>query len=167
MAEPETVEVVVEIPRGSRNKIEYDEQRGMFRLDRVLYSSVHYPTDYGFIPETLARDGDHVDCLVLVNEPTFTGCLVTARPIGVLHMRDDKGYDEKILAVPVGDPRFADIDDLGQLPPHWLREIENFFATYKRLEDKETEIAGWGDAAEARAIVEVGYAAFRGRGQAT
>ena len=157
------IDVVIEIPRGSRNKIEWDAARGVFRLDRVLYSSVHYPTDYGFIPETLAADGDTVDCLVLVEEPTFTGCLVTARPVGVLHMRDEKGPDEKILCVPVGDPRFAPVHDLGDLSPHWLREIENFFATYKRLEDKATEVIGWGTADEARQVIAAGHAAFRQR----
>ena len=103
---PERLEIVVEIPRGSRNKYEFDKQRGVVVLDRVLYSSVHYPTDYGFISGTLALDGDALDALVVVDEPTFPGCHVMARPIGVLDMRDEKGPDNKILAVPIGDPRF-------------------------------------------------------------
>jgi inorganic pyrophosphatase len=151
--EPGLVEVVVEIPRGSRNKYEFDTERGVLVLDRVLYSSVHYPTDYGFIPGTLALDGDALDALVVVDEPTFPGCHVVARPIGVLDMRDEKGHDNKILAVPVGDPRFSSIRDLHDIDPHWLREIENFFQTYKALEDKWTDVVGWEDAAAAaRAI---------------
>ncbi len=107
-----TVDAMIEIPRGSRNKYEWDHKRGAFRLDRVLYSSVHYPADYGFIPGTLAEDGDPLDILVLVQEPSFTGCLIEARPIGMLEMADDKGRDLKVLAVPAVDPRFAEIDDL-------------------------------------------------------
>jgi len=144
MAEyPEVVEVVVEIPRGSRNKYEYDHERHVIMLDRVLYSSVHYPTDYGFVPGTCAADGDPLDALVIVEEPTFPGCHVLVRPIGVLLMRDEKGIDEKILAVPVADPRFVGIRRLNDIGPHWLREIENFFNTYKLLEDKPTEVEGW------------------------
>lgn len=137
------VDVFVEIPRGSRNKYEYDVERRVFVLDRVLYASVHYPTDYGYILETLARDGDPLDALVTVYEPTFPGCIVRARPIGLLDMADEKGPDEKILAVPVGDPRFDEIRDLHDISPHWLREIENFFRTYKTLEGKWTEVLGW------------------------
>lgn len=133
----------IEIPRGSRNKYEYDEERGVFMLDRVLYSSVHYPTDYGFIPETLAEDGDHLDVCVLMTEPSFPGCLIEARPLGGLDMRDEKGPDFKLLAVPVTDPRFAHYQSLEQVGKHWLREIETFFATYKLLENKETDILGW------------------------
>ena len=117
----------IEIPRGSRNKYEYDERAGRFVLDRVLYSSVHYPTDYGFITETLAEDGDSLDVLVLVQEPTFPGCLIPARPLGGLDMHDEKGSDFKV---------------------HWLREIETFFATYKQLEPKQTEVLGWHDLEE-------------------
>jgi inorganic pyrophosphatase len=143
------VEVFVEIPRGSRNKYELDKERGILVLDRVLYSSVHYPTDYGFIPGTLALDGDALDALVVVDEPTFPGCHIIARPIGVLDMEDEKGPDQKILAVPVGDPRFSSIRDLHDIDQHWLREIENFFQTYKALEDKWTDVVGWEDAAAA------------------
>jgi inorganic pyrophosphatase len=139
----DSLEVVVEIPRGSRNKYELDEASGDIRLDRVLYSSVHYPTDYGFIPDTRAEDGDHLDVLVIVEEPTFPGCRVSVRVVGCLNMRDEKGRDHKIIAVPEADPRFDEVRDLGDLAGHWLREIENFFSTYKTLEAKETEIAGW------------------------
>ena len=141
----DVIEVLVEIPRGSRNKYEFDKTRGVFVLDRVLYSSVHYPTDYGYIVDTLGEDGDALDALVVVQEPTFPGCHIAARPIGVLEMRDEKGADHKILAVPTGDPRFQTVVNLTTLDPHWLREIENFFQTYKALEDKWTEVVGWAD----------------------
>lgn len=148
-----SVEVVVEIPRGSRNKYEFDKERGVFFLDRVLYSSVHYPTDYGYIPGTLAEDGDPLDVMLVVNEPTFPGCHVIARPLGVLDMRDEKGPDHKILAVPLEDPRFQSFHGLRHLDPHWLLEIENFFRTYKTLEDKETEVVGWEGTAGANRII--------------
>jgi inorganic pyrophosphatase len=157
----EVVEAMIEIPRGSRNKIEYDHVRHVFRLDRVLYSSVHYPTDYGFIPDTLSEDGDPLDVLVLVHEPTFTGCVVPVRPIGVLDMRDEKGPDHKILAVPIGDPRFDEVRDIGHLSAHWLREIENFFQTYKTLEDKFTEVVGWEGVEAAWVVIEAGQAAYQ------
>lgn len=149
-----TVDVFVEIPRGSRNKYEYDEARNVIKLDRVLYSSVHYPTDYGFIPGTLAEDGDHLDCLIVVEEPTFPGCIVGARVIGALRMIDERGEDNKILGVPVGDRRFDDILDIDDLSHHWLREIENFFETYKLLQGVETRILGWDNAETAWSIIE-------------
>jgi len=151
------IDVVIEIPRGSRNKYEFDHVTHTIRLDRVLHSSVHYPTDYGFIPNTLSKDGDPLDVLVLVLDSTFPGCHLPARPIGVLRMIDDKGEDEKILAVPVGDPRFEDIADLTDLETHWLREIENFFATYKLLEEKDTELLGWDGSSAARAVIEEAF----------
>lgn len=149
-----TVVAFIEIPRGSRNKYEFDEATGRFHLDRVLHTSVHYPTDYGFIPDTLAEDGDHLDILVLMQEPTFPGCLVEARPIGGLDMSDEKGPDFKVLAVPVGDPRYRHVTDLQGLGDHWLREIETFFATYKLLEPKQTEVLGWHDVAFACEVIE-------------
>ena len=147
------VEAVIEIPAGSRNKYEYDSRRQIFRLDRVLYSSVHYPTDYGFIINTLAEDGDHLDVLVIVEEPTFPGCHVPVRPVGVLDMIDVNGEDQKILAVPVGDPRFAKMLDIDDLSPHWLAEIENFFGTYKTLEGVETTMRGWDHAQRAKQVI--------------
>jgi inorganic pyrophosphatase len=150
----ESVLAFIEIPRGSRNKYEFDEELGRLKLDRVLYSSVHYPTDYGFVPDTLAEDGDHLDILVLMQEPTFPGCIIEARPIGGLDMSDEKGPDFKVLAVPVGDPRYQHVADLTSLGDHWLREIETFFATYKLLEPKQTEVLGWHDAAFAWQMIE-------------
>jgi inorganic pyrophosphatase len=159
----DTIDVVIEIPRGSRNKYEIDEATGAIKLDRVLYSSVHYPTDYGFIPHTRADDGDHLDVLVITEEPTFPGCHLQARPVGVLKMRDEKGEDFKIVAVPVADPRFDGIDELAELHPHWLREIENFFHVYKTLEpDKAVDVEGWGDRHEAWAAIEAAQLAEDG-----
>jgi inorganic pyrophosphatase len=143
------IEAVVEFPKGSRNKYEFDHTTGSIRLDRVLYSSVHYPTDYGFIPGTTSADDDPLDVLIILEEPTFPGCRVRARSIGVLLVLDEKGPDEKILAVLLADPRFDGINDLAEIHGHWLAEIRNFFATYKMLEGKETHVERWHFAGEA------------------
>lgn len=139
------VEVFIEIPKGSRNKYEFDKERKLIKFDRMLFSAMHYPTDYGFIPNTLAQDGDPLDALVLVWEPTFPGCLIESRPIGLFNMRDEKGPDEKILCVPVNDPLWNHLNELSDVPPHLLRELEHFFSVYKDLEEKKTEISGWDD----------------------
>jgi inorganic pyrophosphatase len=145
VSEVETVDAFIEIPRGSRNKYEFDKKLGMFRLDRVLYSSVHYPSDYGYIPDTLGEDGDPLDILVIVQEPTFPGCLIPARPIGGLDMYDEAGSDFKVVAVPAVDPRYSHIHDMDGVGEHWAREIETFFASYKHLEGKISEVRGWHD----------------------
>lgn len=146
---------VVEIPRGSRNKYEMDHESGIIRLDRVLYSSVHYPADYGFLEDTLAPDGDPLDVIIIVEEPTFPGCRMEVRPVGVLLMRDEQGQDMKILAVPTADPRFDGISDLSDVQAHWLREIENFFDIYKELEiGKKTVVEGWKGADAAKQCLE-------------
>ncbi len=150
---PDVIEVVVEIPARSRNKYEFDEQAGVFRLDRVLSSAVFYNFDYGFITGTRSGDGDHTDALLLIDEPTFPGCRVWARPVGGLEMRDEKGFDFKVLCVAVGDPHQAHVTRLEQVRPHRLVEIENFFQTYKALEDKWTEVIGWEDAAAAEKVI--------------
>lgn len=150
---PRIVNVVVEIPKGSRNKVEFDADLSAFRLDRVLHSPIHYPGDYGFIPSTLSPDGDALDILVLVSDPTFTGCVLTARPIGLLRMTDEKGSDEKVLAVPHRDPRYAEVNDLGDLGSHVVREIEYFFEVYKDLEGKETAVFGWEPVSEAHKVI--------------
>jgi inorganic pyrophosphatase len=142
---PSSVDIVVEIPRGSRNKYEFDEETGVFRLDRVLSSAVFYNFDYGFIEDTRAADGDHTDALLIIDEPTFTGCHVWGRPIGGLEMSDEHGFDFKVLCVALGDPHQAHINRLQQVRPHRLVEIEHFFQTYKLLEKKETEVVGWRD----------------------
>jgi inorganic pyrophosphatase len=155
------IDVVVEIPQGSRNKYEWDAKRKLFRLDRVLYSAVHYPTDYGYVLDTLGSDGDPLDALVVVTEPTFPGCVIRARPIGVLGMRDEKGSDDKLLTVPVGDPRFEGIADIAALPRSLLAEIEYFFATYKTLERKLTEVTGWQDWQAAQQLIAEARERFR------
>jgi len=147
---PDIVQVIVEVPKGSRNKYEYDHESGRIKLNRVLFSAVHYPADYGFVIDTLAEDGDEVDILVMIEEPTFPGCLMDATPIGMLKMRDDKGVDNKVLAVPLQDPRWSPIKDIHELPPNIMNEIENFFLTYKRLEAKVVASDGWEDAKKAK-----------------
>ncbi len=155
------IEVIVEIPSGSRNKYEFDHERHRFVLDRVLYSSVHYPCDYGFVDGSLADDGDPLDVLIVISEPTFPGCVVRARPVGVLDMRDDKGHDYKILAVASDDPRWDETHELSDLSPHRLREIENFFSIYKELEDRPVEVFGWLGADDAWRIIDESLAAGR------
>ncbi|CAN5580136.1 inorganic diphosphatase [soil metagenome] len=150
---PDVIEVVVEIPSGSRNKYEFDEASGVFRLDRVLSSAVFYNFDYGYIEGTRADDGDHTDAMLLIEEPTFTGCRVHARPVGGLEMRDDQGDDFKVLCVALADPLWEHATQLSQVSPHRLRQIEHFFATYKLLEDKEVEVYGWRDLPAALALL--------------
>ena len=150
---PGIVEVVVEIPRGSRNKYEYDLRSGVFRLDRVLNSAVFYNFDYGYVSGTLSEDGDPTDALLLIDEPTFPGCHVWARPIGCLEMSDEKGVDFKILCVAVADPHQRHVERLEDVRPHRLVEIEHFFQTYKLLEDKTVEVIGWANLE--RALVEL------------
>ncbi len=140
-----TVTVMIEIPKGCRNKYEYDRERKIIRFDRLLFSSVHYPSDYGFIPETLAADGDPLDVLVLVWEPTFPGCIIETRPVGMFKMWDEKGLDEKIICVPIRDPLWNHVKSLEDLPPHLLKEIGHFFSIYKDLEQKKTRVEGWED----------------------
>jgi len=159
---PEVIEVVVEIPRGSRNKYEWDEESGVFRLDRVLSSAVFYNFDYGLVEGTRADDGDHTDALLVIDEPTFTGCHVWARPVGGLEMRDENGEDFKILCVAVGDPNQAHIERLDQIRPHRLVEIEHFFETYKLLESKETDVLGWRDRERALEVLVADRAAHNG-----
>ena len=148
---PERIFVFVEIPEGSQNKYEFDEKLKVFKLDRTLHSPLHYPADYGHIPGTLCEDGDSLDVLVLVTEPTFPGCLIEARPIGAIEMEDEKGLDDKILAVPVHDPRFNHIKDIQDISQHTLKEITHFFEMYKALEpNKWVKIKGWLRAKEAK-----------------
>jgi inorganic pyrophosphatase len=150
---PAEVNAVIEIPRGDTNKYEYDKQLHVFRLDRNLYSPVHYPGDYGFIPSTLSDDGDPLDVLVMVDAPSFTGCVMTVRPVGALRMVDQESEDEKILAVGFNNPVYQNVNDYSELYPHLLLEIEHFFSVYKELEAKRTRVKGWEDAEVARKIV--------------
>jgi inorganic pyrophosphatase len=135
--------VIIEIPKGSRNKYEYDKEKKMIKFDRMLFSSMVYPCDYGFFPDTLALDGDPLDVLVLTWEPTFPGCLIDVHPIALFDMEDDMGRDEKILCVPESDPLWNHIESIDQVPPHLLKEIPHFFETYKHLEHKHVKIIGW------------------------
>jgi inorganic pyrophosphatase len=147
---PEIVRMIVEIPKHSSNKYEYDEATNLFRMDRTLYSPMHYPGDYGFIPGTLAEDHDPLDVLTLVAAPSFTSCLIMVRPVGLLDMVDQEEPDQKILAVPLRDPRYDQVHTIDQVFPHLLREIEHFFTIYKELEGKKTRMRGWRGPREAR-----------------
>src|SRR5438552_18343606 len=150
---PEIVRMIVEIPKNSANKYEYDGKLGVFRLDRALYSAVHYPGDYGFIPGTLAEDSDPLDVLTLVDEPSYPGLLIAVRPVGVLQMVDQEDPDEKVVAVPNRNPRFDQVHTIDQVFPHNLREIEHFFTIYKELEGKRTEMRGWRGRHEAHQVI--------------
>ena len=147
------IEVVVEIPKGSRNKYELDHESGAIWLDRNLFTATQYPADYGFVPDTLAGDGDPLDVLVLMTIPVFTGCLVDARPIGLFHLVDRGAADEKVLAVPMRDPYSDGLNDLDDIPQHYLKEIEHFFQVYKDLEGTRTETRGFEGAEAARAAI--------------
>ena len=150
---PEIVRMIVEIPQHSANKYEYDGNLGVFRLDRALYSPLHYPGDYGFIPGTLADDKDPLDVLVLVQQPSYPGVLIEVRPVGVLNMQDGNEKDQKILSVPTRNPRYDQIHTMDQIFPHVRREIEHFFSIYKELEGKVTTMEGWGGPREARKAI--------------
>ena len=153
MAPPEDVVVFVEIPAGSRNKYEYDPALGGIVLDRRLFTSMSYPADYGFIEGTLGEDGDPLDALVLVGDPTFPGCRVRARPIGLFYMTDEKGPDEKVICTSLNDPAWARVHDIHDLQPEYRDEIEHFFQVYKDLERKKTETRGFGNRSEAVEII--------------
>jgi inorganic pyrophosphatase len=148
-------DVIVEIPQGQRNKYEMDHESGRIRLDRMLFTSTRYPADYGFIEGTLADDGDPLDALVLLDEPTFPGCLIRCRAIGMFRMRDEKGRDDKVLTVAATDPRMAHLNDIGDVPEYQLLEIKHFFQVYKELEPgKQVEAARWVGRDEAVAEIE-------------
>jgi inorganic pyrophosphatase len=152
---------VVEIPKGSRNKYEYDPDLGGIKLDRFISASVVYPTDYGYVPETLAPDGDPLDVLVCVSEPTFPGCIVTAQAVGLFRMADEKGDDDHVLCVPCSDPGWNHIEDIDAVPTQLRSEITHFFTVYKDLDtDRHSEVRGWGGADEAAATIEAARRAF-------
>lgn len=150
---PSVINVIVEIPKGSQNKYEYDKKNNVIKLDRVLYSPFYYPGDYGIIPQTYAEDGDPLDAIVLVTNPTYPGVLIEARPIGLLRMKDSNEMDYKILCVAKDDPRYSGVKDIGDVEGHYLKEIAHFFQTYKQLEGKKVEIKGWGNAASAKTAI--------------
>jgi inorganic pyrophosphatase len=147
-------DVTIEIPKGQRNKYEVDHTSGRIRLDRMLFTATRYPADYGFIDDTLGEDGDPLDALVLLEEPTFPGCLIRCRAIGMFHMRDEKGGDDKVLCIPSGDPRLEGMKELSDISPFYRLEIQHFFETYKDLEPgKSVEGAHWADRSEAEAEI--------------
>jgi inorganic pyrophosphatase len=148
------VMVFVEIPAGSRNKYEYDEEAGGIVLDRRLFTSMSYPADYGFIEGAAGEDGDPLDALVLVGDPTFPGCRIRARPVGVFHMTDEKGPDEKIICVPLNDTAWKRVHDIDDLPQEFRDEIEHFFQVYKQLEKKKTATRGYGNRDDAMGVIE-------------
>jgi inorganic pyrophosphatase len=157
---PETINTVIEIPKGGHNKYEYDEELDEIRLDRTLHSPLFYPVDYGFVPETRAEDGDHLDALVLTDDPVFTGCVMEIRPIGLLKMSDENGLDNKVLAVPAKNPHYHDIQDLKDVQPHFLAEIVHFFEQYKKLEKKFVKVEGWGSKKNALAVIKKANARY-------
>lgn len=159
------VDMVVEIPRGSRNKYEMDKGSGRIYLDRMLFTATRYPADYGFIPETHADDDDPLDAMALVSEATFPGCWITIKPVGLFVMEDQGREDLKILGVPVGDPLWRDAENLSDIPSHLLRELEHFFSIYKDLEGKKTAVEGWQDAPEAYAAIERARRAYASRSE--
>ncbi|MEM8709714.1 MAG: inorganic diphosphatase [Planctomycetota bacterium] len=163
---PKVVRTLVEIPKGSCNKYEMDEETGLIRLDRNLSTSNVYPGDYGFIPGTLSEDGDPLDVLIAVNEPTFPGCLIDARVIGVFFMVDGGDGDEKVVAVPNRDPHFAEINDISDMPAHFKRHVEHFFMTYKELEGGDTAHQGWGGREVAEGIVVEALERYAGKASA-
>ena len=158
----ETIEVFIEVPMGSRNKYEWDFERRAFMLDRMLFTAVRYPGDYGFIPDTLALDGDHLDAIVILGEPSFPGCTVNARVLGMLDMSDDKGPDEKILTVADHDPRWANLRFLNDVPSHLLDEIAHFFGIYKDLEQKLVNVRGWENRERALTVIEEARQRYEG-----
>jgi inorganic pyrophosphatase len=142
-ADPDELVCVVEIPKGSRNKYEYDERLGGIKFDRLLMSAATYPADYGYLRGTLGQDGDPLDALVCLYEPTFPGCLIPVKPLGLFEMRDEKGVDDKVICVPVEDPYWNPFEELEDLPLLLRQEIEQFFTIYKDLEGKEVVVKGW------------------------
>jgi inorganic pyrophosphatase len=152
---------VIEIPKGSTNKYELDKETGLLRLDRVLYSAVYYPADYGFIPRTFCGDGDPLDVLVLGQEPVYPLTIVDARAIGVMRMRDEKGGDDKIIAVSVRDPAYAEYADISELPAHVMRQVQRFFEDYKVLEHKQVVVENMGGPADAAGIIEESLELYR------
>jgi inorganic pyrophosphatase len=161
--EPQVVRAVIEIPGGSKNKYELDKESGLLKLDRVLFSAVHYPADYGFIPGTLGGDGDPLDVLVLLTESSFPGCLMDVRPLGLLRLRDRGAQDEKLLAVLVNDVLDTEYRRLNDVPGYLRREIEQFFRTYKDLEGKQVRVGGWRPKREAHRAIRNGIERYNER----
>jgi len=152
---------IIEIPKGSRNKYEWDHERDRLVLDRFLFSSVVYPTDYGFIPETLGQDGDPLDVMCCVSEATFPGCMIDVKPIALFRMEDDQGVDDKVLCVPLSDPGWNNMEKLEDLPDLLTNEITHFFSIYKDLEQKKVKVDGWYSREEAIEEIEASRGRYR------
>ncbi len=159
----EVMNVVIEIPKGSKNKYEIDKHTGIIKLDRVMHSAQDYPFDYGFVPQTLWDDGDALDVVLLTTHPLAPGILVEARPIGIMHMVDGGEPDEKIIAVAAGDPRYADVKDIADANQHVLKEIAHFFATYKQIQKKEVQVGDFENRAAAEAAFERGRSLYQAK----
>lgn len=160
---PNIINVVVEMTKGSQNKYEYDKEVGGFRLDRVLYT--FFPCDYGFVPQTLDDDGDPLDAILLINQPTFTGCIVIARPIGIMRMLDEGREDDKILAVSITDPYYKQIVDITDVPDALVKELTHFFNHYKKVEGKETKVLEWRGVVEAKRLIEKNMNSYKKKGE--
>lgn len=159
---PKIVNAIVEIAKKTSNKYEYDEKLDIIRLDRVLHSPMYYPVDYGFIPETRSKDGDHLDVMIITDSPVFTGCLLEIRPIGAIVMRDEAGDDEKILAVPVKNPNYDHIQKLSDISEHFLNELVHFFSEYKKLEkNKDVTVGAWLDRKQAYEIINQSHRVYK------
>ncbi len=158
---PQIVNAIIEIPKGSKAKYEIDKKSGLIKMDRILYSSVQYPANYGFIPQSYCGDGDPLDILVLGQEPAVPLCIMRARPIGVMRMRDQGDEDDKIIAVHADDPEYAHVESLNDISPHRLKEIRRFFVDYKILENKTVEIENFLDKAEALQIIIKAFALYK------
>jgi inorganic pyrophosphatase len=161
---PDALHCVVEIPKGHRNKYEWDEELQAIRLDRFLFSSVTYPTDYGFIPHTCATDGDPLDVMIIVSEPTFPGCVIRIKPVALMKMSDEKGEDDKVLGVPLSDPNWNTVDALDDIPKQLRDEIEHFFSIYKQPEGKKVEVEGWFAREDALRTIDEARERFAARG---
>lgn len=162
---PDAVNVLIEIPKGSRVKYEFDEGLGLIKLDRVLYSPFYYPANYGLLPQTHAEDGDHLDGLVICEEALVPGVVVAVRPVGLLKMIDGGDQDDKIVSVVADDPRLNHVKDLQDIPPHFQKEVAHFFSAYKTLESKKTKVVGWRNAQTAREAIKKAHQAYLGRHQ--
>jgi len=164
---PQVINVIIEVPKGSRNKYEYDTNIGCIQLDRVLYSPIHYPGDYGLIPQTLSKDGDPLDVLVMVGEPSFPGCIVQARPIGIFKMLDGEEQDDKVLAVPASDPLYQDYLEIADIPQHFLAEVAHFFTVYKDLEGVRVTPLGWEGSESAQECISQAMTLYHQQGKGT
>lgn len=155
------VNVIVEIPKGSRNKYEYDKKHRIFAFDRIVFTPFHYPADYGFVPQTHCEDGDPLDAYVIMREPTYPGILVKSRPVAIMHMNDSGKTDDKLICVPVDDPYFEDVKDIKDLPQHFLKELKHFMERYKDLQGKKVKVLGYDGHAKAKEVLKTAMKLYK------